>query len=379
MQIIIFIRCIASAISDYSCEVERLKDELKKQYENSKTTLENQIKRKEEILAHQENQLHLLLKTTSPFSMVAKMKNDADLIIFNDSINYMKYKRHPAYKAAEEIKRLRKIFSEVNKKAVEIEYKYQYILSLIPELEEYIDNDESLLSISDSIKDSNIDDLRDKRTDYLSKEEYARLSEDERSQLALDRYIKTSKKTRWEVGRDYEMSCAFQLTKQGYRVNMFGIKNRFNDLGRDLIATKSIHGLKVMIIQCKNWSANHVIHENVIMQLYGTTTMYKISSSVTKVAEIFPVLMVPSYTKLSDTAEKFAKALNVRIVRMENLDFPRIKCNINNGNKIYHLPFDQQYDRTEIKLKGEFLAYTVKEASEKGFRRAHRYNMANIS
>jgi hypothetical protein len=50
-----------------------------------------------------------------------------------------------------------------------------------------------------------------------------------------------------------------------------------------------------------------------------------------------------------------------------------IKCNINNGNKIYHIPFDQQYYRTEIKLPGEFYAWTVQEAVDAGFRRARRH------
>ena len=48
--------------------------------------------------------------------------------------------------------------------------------------------------------------------------------------------------------------------------------------------------------------------------------------------------------------------------------------NINNKEKIYHLPFDQQYDRTIIgDQKGEFFAWTVQEAVDKGFRRAKKY------
>jgi hypothetical protein len=57
-------------------------------------------------------------------------------------------------------------------------------------------------------------------------------------------------------------------------------------------------------------------------------------------------------------------------------DFPRIKCNINRttGEQIYHLPFDQQYDAAVVDCaKGECYAFTVKEAEEKGFRRAKRH------
>lgn len=77
--------------------------------------------------------------------------------------------------------------------------------------------------------------------------------------------------------------------------------------------------------------------------------------------------------KLSPIAEEFAKRLNVLVYVRPLRDFPMIKCNINQGNKIYHLPFDQQYYRTQIKSSGEFYAWTVKEATEAGFRRARKY------
>jgi len=42
--------------------------------------------------------------------------------------------------------------------------------------------------------------------------------------------------------------------------------------------------------------------------------------------------------------------------------------------KIYHLPFDQQYDNTKIFEKGEFYCRTTEEAERKGFRRAFRWH-----
>jgi hypothetical protein len=44
------------------------------------------------------------------------------------------------------------------------------------------------------------------------------------------------------------------------------------------------------------------------------------------------------------------------------------------GQKIYRLPFDQQYDTTVIDMKrGEFYANDCEEAETKGFRRAWRW------
>jgi len=53
-----------------------------------------------------------------------------------------------------------------------------------------------------------------------------------------------------------------------------------------------------------------------------------------------------------------------------------IKCNISSKNKekIFHLPFDQQYDRINIDIsKGEKYVSTVKEAEDLGFRKAKRW------
>lgn len=55
--------------------------------------------------------------------------------------------------------------------------------------------------------------------------------------------------------------------------------------------------------------------------------------------------------------------------------YPIIKCNVSlrDREKIYHLPFDQQYDRTLIEYKHECYVETVAEAEALGFRRAFRW------
>lgn len=110
------------------------------------------------------------------------------------------------------------------------------------------------------------------------------------------------------------------------------------------------------------------------MQLYGTKVEYQISHPdfFSKVYAVFVTNI-----DLSEMATKFANHLGIIVKKVQMGTYPVIKCNINNGNKIYHLPFDQQYDRTEIKYPGEFWATTVKEAVAKGFRRAHRHFFEN--
>jgi len=57
--------------------------------------------------------------------------------------------------------------------------------------------------------------------------------------------------------------------------------------------------------------------------------------------------------------------------------YPCIKCNVSlrDSEKIYHLPFDQQYDKTVIgHHKLECYVATVEEAERLGFRRAFRWH-----
>lgn len=262
-------------------------------------------------------------------------------------------------------------------------YKYEALLSLFPELINYVDDIETIKLLSNY---DNIDTFQqeyDRVIDYIPREEYEKLTKTERNQLALDKYVNGSK-TKWQIGRDYEMYCAYRYEKDGWSVERFGIEKGLNDMGRDLIAAK---GDLVHIIQCKFWSEHKLIHEKHIAQLYGSTIEYSISHegdlfSNSRERDLFTIAykIVPVFItniELSETAVKFAERLGVEVFRWDIKEFPRIKCNVNNGDKIYHLPFDQQYDRTKIINDGESYEYTVRDAVAKGFRRAKRHFFTN--
>ncbi len=114
-----------------------------------------------------------------------------------------------------------------------------------------------------------------------------------------------------------------------------------------------------------------IIHENVICQLFGTAVEYKIKNKDKGDCKVVPMFITT--TEMSPTATEFANRLGVVVLKIPIGDYPMIKCNINNGERIYHLPFDQQYHRTRINNEGEFYAMTVEEATRKGFRRAMRH------
>lgn len=276
--------------------------------------------------------------------------------------------------AAEFRQRLSVYKKEIYSKYKEYQYKYDYLISLFPEIQEYIDGNVEQNAVEDVYAE-----YEDRREKYLSKEEWSQLSETEKTQLALDRYNERRKRTNAQVGRDYEEYIAYLFRKQlrGCEVIMFGEQRGLSDLGRDLIVR---YKDKTYIVQCKRWSVDREIKEKHIMQLFGTTIEYCWDMKRRGVhpldmvgKSVIPVFVTTA--KLSDTARQFAEKLDVVVAEVPNGDYPQIKCNIGReGERIFHLPFDQQYNRVIIEReKGEFMAWTVKEAEEKGFRRAKKY------
>jgi hypothetical protein len=297
---------------------------------------------------------------------------------------YLEIKKHPAYKKAEAVRAMA-LENRLLRKQIKIAQNFvTYYEKLFPWINEYVgeDLDDLLEGIAQYEKEGSEEET-DPVLKYIPKAEYEKLPASERNQKALDRYI-SSRKRPYEIGRDYERYIGYLYEKDGYKVEYMGIEKGLEDLGRDLVCIK---GNEIEIVQCKCWASHKTIHEKHINQLYGTAVKYFIDHNrITKGKKsltLFPELISSGQikaafitsTKLSETAKKFATALGVKVIEEKPLDkYPLIKCNIGaNGARIYHLPFDQQYDKTLIKNQGEFYASTVKEAEDKGFRRAFRW------
>lgn len=270
------------------------------------------------------------------------------------------------------IRDIRRAAKEMVEKNLEAKYQLEYLLHLFPALEDVIETDSKQLPI---IRVEELSEY-DRARDWLSKEEYEQLSSVDRNQLALDRYKASHNKSKWQIGRDYEYYVGYRYSLKGYEIDYFGSYNGMEDLGRDLIAKKTISSTTTLIIQCKYWGKEKLIHEKHILQLYGTMIAYCIENKTTE--QNTKAILVTNIT-LSEQAKKMAQYLNVEYVEhFDKKDYPCIKCNINvdvygNQTKIYHLPFDQQYDTTKIDHLGEFYAMTVKEAEDAGFRRAYKW------
>lgn len=400
-------------IYHWSQELQDRKKEIQKIIDIKKEQLDSEIKEKYKEIqeAKNTNEEHSRSKTDELNQKIQQSKKEirkmakqksmgfpwlaeayADYFALKDEEieKYLKYKKHPAYTAAENVKIIKNEKRELVKKNKIISYKINYFEKLFPWLSELIaenEDDEIPVRIDDNNLES--DNNEDSVKDYLTQEEYRSLPSVERNQMALDRYLKNRYKSKWAIGRDYEMYVGYLYEQKGYSIKYTGIIDGFEDLGRDVIATKDD---KVCIIQCKRWAHWKKMREKHIFQLFGTTMEYWIKnfrnhkkpksfeefSKFLNEKKLRPIFFTS--TGLSDKAKEMANALSVEIIENEPIgEFSRIKCNINNDEfgsktKIYHLPMDQQYDRTIIGNRaGEFYAFTVKEAEDAGFRRAFRH------
>lgn len=359
-------------LSKYPKEYDVKNKKLEEEFNAKEKILQNDYAFRNAAINDREEIIQKILTSRTPFKESAQLYADMHTCLYEKSEYYLRYKSHPARNAANEVKAIRKTMNKELAFCKEMYYKYEFLLDTFPELRKYVDDEDALISLGNNTNYEDFRETRDKAMDYLSLEEWKKLSEDERNQLALDRYKKKAK-SNWTVGMLYEMYVGYIL-RDKYQVIQYGIKHGLQDLGRDIIATTYVNGRKhVHIIQCKNWSASKEIHENVVCQLFGTAMEYDIRHNKYGIMTVIPTLYVT--TKLSDIAVQFAEKLGVEVHVIPIEDFPLIKCNINNGEKIYHLPFDQQYWRTEIRKPGEFYASTVKEAVSKGFRRAMRHQI----
>lgn len=323
-------------------------------------------------------ELEKVLKSKTPLRHVAALVADFETAIYEKDVKYLRYKPRPARHAADIVSAIKNSYYQSLEKYKVIQYEYEFILKLFPEIKTYIDVEESIVQMAQFSSIKEVNDNIDRVRLWINDEEYKQLSVDERNQLALDKY-KNRKKTKWEIGIEYELYIGYLLREgkapfnKRYDVIQFGELNGLQDLGRDIIAETYEYGKgkTIYVIQCKRWSDEKLIHENAICQLFGTTMEYQIKRGSHANWNYVPVFI--STTELSDMAKEFARRLNVMVLRIPMGDYPMIKCNINGLQKIYHLPFDQQYHNTQIKNEGEFYAFTVAEAVSKGFRRAMRH------
>lgn len=352
-------------------DVERIKSHAYHEAEAIRKRASSELERARHIEDLIDKERKLIAKASEDALAVAPYASDmiSDYILAHDLhiADILETKARPAYKAAETVREYSLAKHETEKQLRLCRYRLSVFEHFFPWVNDYDDLTVAELKKITTANDQTVD-AEDPIKQYITSTEYLTMTDAQRNQLALDRYLASHKKTKWEIGRDYELYVGYLFAKDGYHVEYTGSLFRFDDLGRDLIVRK---GNRVLIVQCKYWSKEKEIHEKHIFQLFGTSICYQLDHPECQVS-----CVLTTNTVCSNKARSFANKMNVSL--KENLDlgdFPRIKCNISDsGERIYHLPMDQQYDNVVIDKPGEFFAMTVQEAVDKGFRRAYRWH-----
>jgi hypothetical protein len=286
--------------------------------------------------------------------------------------------KRPAMRAAEIVRQKGRELAEARRRAVRAEWVallYEDQVPWLVELRDY-EQEQSYVEAGDELPDVDVQEADDPSEEgevdpvrrWLTKEEWLRLPPSDRNQRALDNYF-AGRRTSWQLGRDYERYVGYLRETDGYEVTYQGMIAGLEDMGRDLIAMR---GNNVEVIQCKRWSQQKTIHEKHLFQLYGTCVYAALDYPAKTITASFVTT-----TKLSDLAKRVAAHLEIRVIEQFPIaPYPAIKCNVGrDGERIYHLPFDQQYDKTIVhRDRGEFWAATVAEAEAAGFRRAYRWH-----
>lgn len=348
-------------------QLDELDQKLAERHRNC-VFLETDLSSRQKKLDEQEDFIHKLLNSnpaTAPFFA----KQFADYLHLQDlkEVNYLQTKPHPAFTAAEKVKEIAAQKRTLQQQCKLQEYQltlYETIFPWLSDFKEISSEDLQQFAESEIAPESEYSSLKK----WLSPQEYHSLSSADRLQLALERYSKRQR-SNWQIGIEYERYVGYCYEKKGYRVRYNGATEGLEDMGRDLIISKDN---KMYVIQCKRWSVEKTIHEKHIFQLYGTTILQKMEHPDCTVGSLFITT-----TSLSDLAKSCADYLDITVVENFPLkEYPLIKCNVSkDGDQIYHLPFDQQYDRVIINPSdGDFYASTIAEAESKGFRHAWRWS-----
>jgi hypothetical protein len=295
---------------------------------------------------------------------LAEMISEADVASDAALSKHLLSKKVPAPTAAENVNNISKEKRSWIIKAKDYEYQIKQLEEFFPKLKDY---KEAIQNELISHLDEN--DETDPILKFLSVEEWNILPVEQREDLAIERYLNGASRSAWDAGLKYERYLGSLYEKDGWFVEYIGALNGLEDYGRDLICSKNN---VVRVIQAKRWKENSPLYMKHVVQIFGTTLLLQQERSLLET----PTPMLVSTSAFAEDSKKAAQALNVKLVVMPlDKNYACIKVHKSrNGEAIYHLPFDQQYDRVQMDIsQGDAFVKTVKEALNMGARRAQKY------
>lgn len=183
-------------------------------------------------------------------------------------------------------------------------------------------------------------------------------------QSHLDAYqqkaINSGNKNRWKYGRDYERYIGYLLEEQGWKVIYNGAVEGREDGGIDLICFR--HS-KVYLVQCKRWKIN--VGAEYIERFKKVVQRFKwYHPEYSDVVGIFYTTSDYTY-EAYDLGDEYG--ISCWVEEFESiLEYPPVKCLTKNGEKIYYLPFDKEFDGISIE-NGCSYKFKVTDAEKAGY------------
>jgi Restriction endonuclease len=244
---------------------------------------------------------------------------------------YLVTKKHAAKKSADIVREHGRKRRQAEVTSRLMRYRVEYYQKLFPWIVDLVGDDVPDAAVD--LSGSQVEPTDDPARIWLSDAEYQNLSVAAKNQLAVDRW-RTSKKSNWEIGRDYERFIGYTYETLGYNVTFSGAIDGLQDMGRDIIARR---GSELRVIQCKYWSQDKTIHEKHIFQLFGSALEYAFRlGTFDEIGQLAlfggpikatgTVAVLYTSTKVSDLAKDVAKKLQVECNEQVRIsDYPLVK------------------------------------------------------
>ncbi|MBS7409730.1 MAG: hypothetical protein KIG59_02045, partial [Muribaculaceae bacterium] len=159
---------LRSIMEQYKKELSKKTADFNRKIESINNDFNQKIKVQEQI----NNGISKLLKTKKPFSQLACMVADYETSIFQKDEHYLRHKPRPAKVAADKVREMRETLAGNIAECKQMQYKYEFLLSVFPELHDYLEDEEALIAISDYSTISEFNDNRDRVHDWISENDY---------------------------------------------------------------------------------------------------------------------------------------------------------------------------------------------------------------
>ncbi len=276
---------VASLKEEFGYDLERVQKalaeartayaRLRSDVEQRAAQLRSQRKGEEEALAETRALIDALHQDkVAAFDFIGRAFADYELARAEATAEYLRSKSHPAVSAAEAVRAKGRELAEARRRVKVAEWivaLYELHFPWLTELRDLEEEQAFIAGADDAVgaaeaAEENGGERADPVRHWLTRQEYEALSTIERNQRALDRYLR-SRKTPWQLGRDYERYVGYLREQDGCTVSYQGIFKGLEDLGRDVIAERDG---EIEVIQCKRWAQHKVIHEKHVFQLFGT-------------------------------------------------------------------------------------------------------------